>query len=215
MEDRQPISSEASLGREIFGPLGGIVELDAVASSGAQQRLQDVSVGDFVERHRSELDRILTAVRDIGDFHAETMAIVEELGWHREHEITAPSLLLWSGCIEAYSPSLDEPSAVQRMVDMGADLQLTNLMHALVGTASSRARNAEPTSELIVEVMSIAGALVGIRHERAVWDLFRMWRVAFLPHVLTPSSRSPEPTKANFRTYTQILAEILDPVEGA
>ncbi|MFK4224072.1 hypothetical protein [Streptomyces sp. NPDC019890] len=202
------LESETSLGREIFGPLGGIVELGTVAASGPKS-LPEISVGEFVTSHRDELDRILAAVRDIGGFHPETMAIVDELGWHRNHEITVPSLLLWSGCIEAFSPHLEEPAAVRRMVRMGTDLQLANLMHALVGAASSKGRAAEPNSELIIETMGSAAALLGLDHERAVRDIFRMWRVAFLPNILMPSSKSPEVTKSNFREYAHILERML------
>ncbi|MFF8845628.1 hypothetical protein ACF08N_23400 [Streptomyces sp. NPDC015127] len=201
-------SSETSLAREVFGPLGGIVELGAVAAA-RQQPLRQVSVGDFVERHRSELDQILIAVREVGDFHDETMAIVDDLGWHREHEITAPSLLLWSACIDEFSPRLDEPSAVRRMVRVGSDLQLVNLMQALVGTASHRAHNVESTSELIIKVTGLAAALVGIDGERPVFDIFRMWRVAFLPQVLIPSSKSPEEIKRKFRRYAHVLEKML------
>ncbi|MFI1397562.1 hypothetical protein [Streptomyces sp. NPDC020681] len=105
MEDRLHAVSETSLVREIFGPLGGIVELGAVSVAGPKP-LNDVSVGDFAANHRSELDHILVAIREIGDFHPSTMALVDELGWHRDHEVTAPSLLLWSGSIEPFSPHL-------------------------------------------------------------------------------------------------------------
>ena len=208
MTERRDMRSERSLGRQIFGPLGGIVVLGAVAAA-RPGPLQEISVGEYIAGHRDEMDRILAAVRDIGGFHPETMAIVDELGWHRNHEITAPSLLMWSGCIEAFSPHLEEPASVLRMVRVGADLQLANFMHALVGAASSRGRAMEPTPELIIESVGIAGALLGLDHERAVWDIFRMWRVAFLPAILMPSSKSPEATKASFREYAHILETTL------
>ncbi|MEV6393628.1 hypothetical protein AB0M39_02415 [Streptomyces sp. NPDC051907] len=182
--------------------------MGAVSAAGPEQ-LKDVSVGDFVANHRSELDRILLAIREIGDFHPTTMAIVDELGWHRDHEVTAPSLLLWSGCIETFSPNLENPAAVHRMVRMGTDLQLTNLMHALIGTASSMKRPVPDSSELIIEAVDASAALLGLHSKRATWDVFRMWRVAFLPSVLSPSSKSPDLVKAYFRECAHTLESLL------
>ncbi|MEU0371531.1 hypothetical protein ABZ070_14940 [Streptomyces sp. NPDC006283] len=208
MAGKSSVPSETSLAREIFGPLGGIVEMGAAAEAG-QRPLRDVSVGDFVDRHREVLGHILTGVREIGVFHVETMAIVDELGWHREHEIRAPSLLLWSACIEEFSPRIDEPASVQRMVRFGSDLQLVNLMQALVGTASQRAHNAEAVPDLIIRVVGLAASLVGMDPERAALDIFRMWRVTFLPQVLVPSSSSPDEIKRNFRNCAQLLESSL------
>lgn len=208
MTERWHAGRETSFGREIFGPLGGIVELGAVAAAGPTA-LAEISVEEFVASRREELDRILATVRDIGGFHPETMAIVDELAWHRHHEITAPSLLMWSGCIEAFTPHLEEPVTVRRMVRMGADLQLANLMQALVGVASSRGRKAESGTALIIESVGAAASLVGLDHEQAVRDVFRMWRVAFLPGLLMPSSQSPEGIKEQFREYAQRLESAL------
>jgi hypothetical protein len=208
MAGESSVSSETSLARAIFGPLGGIVEIGAVAEAG-RLPLRDVSVGGFVERHRGVLDQILTGVREIGDFHVETMAIVDELGWHREHEIQAPSLLLWSACIEEFSPRIDEPASVQRMVRFGSDLQLVNFMQALVGTASQRAHSMEAESDLVIRIVGLAASLVGMDRERAVLDIFRMWRVTFLPRILMPSSNSPEEVKRNFRKCAHLLESSL------
>ncbi|MEV6790602.1 hypothetical protein AB0M87_01080 [Streptomyces sp. NPDC051320] len=128
---------ESILGREIFGPLGGMVEIGAVVAQGAWT-LSDVSVGEFVARRRGELDQLLRVVRDIGDFAPATMGIVDELGYVRDHEVTAPSLLLWSGGYENVSPRLGEAVAVRRMSRTGGDLQVTNFLHALVNAAIER-----------------------------------------------------------------------------
>ncbi|MFZ3492923.1 hypothetical protein ACODT5_06750 [Streptomyces sp. 5.8] len=93
-------------------------------------------MAEFVAIRRTELDRILATVRDIGRLHPTTMDIVDQLGYLREHDIPVTSLLLRSGCIEEFSPELGGAAAVRRMARMGADLQLTHLLHALVGTAS-------------------------------------------------------------------------------
>ncbi|WP_147962395.1 hypothetical protein [Streptomyces sp. wa22] len=92
--------SETSLAREIFGPLGGIVEIGAVANSDNKLPLNRVSVGNFANRNENDLNRILHITRTVGSFHESTMTLVDELGWHTDHEVTAPSLLLWSGGIE-------------------------------------------------------------------------------------------------------------------
>ncbi|MEU9608564.1 hypothetical protein [Streptomyces sp. NPDC048057] len=201
--------SETSSARAVFGPLGGIVEIGAVVAAGATRPLAEVSVGEFVAQHRDEINSVLEAVRDIGGYHAETMAIVDELGWLREHEITAPSLLLWSAVIEAYSPEIERPEAVRRMVDMGADLQLSEFLHALVGAAVQRSGAAEQQVERIVRAVGSAGRLVGREPGVAARDTFRAWRVAHLPDVLPPSSPSPPEVKAGFRSYAHALGGLL------
>ncbi|MFF9866440.1 hypothetical protein ACF1G0_13575 [Streptomyces sp. NPDC013953] len=195
------------LGREVFGPLGGIVEIGSVVDAGGGRPLSTISVSDFTARHRDELNRILAAVRDIGGFPPETMRIVDDLGWHRDHAITAASLLLWSSGVEAYSPLLEQPESVRRMLRAGADIQLVNLMHALVGAAAQRIPHRDPEDLvlLIVAVIDIAAALVGLGHPTAVRDVFRMWRVAYLPGVLMPSSTTPAAIKQRFRTFAHIL----------
>ncbi|WP_328860942.1 hypothetical protein [Streptomyces sp. NBC_00306] len=154
MAEQWPAASEASAARTVFGPLGGIVELGAVSASESTS-LSEISVGDFVADHREELDHFLAMVRDLGDFDAETMAIVDDLGRLRPHEITAPSLLLWSGGIEPVSPDPGEPAAVRRMVNMGVDLQLADMTHGLVGVAAARGGRAavEANAVLILECL--------------------------------------------------------------
>ncbi|WP_223190793.1 hypothetical protein [Streptomyces sp. TRM68416] len=110
------------LAREIFGPLGGILEIGAVSATGTWS-VAEASVGDLVERHRADVDRLLDLIRETGRFSSESMAIGEQLGWLRDHQVTAPSLLLWSGNIQEISPrieELEEPRIVRRMCRMGA-----------------------------------------------------------------------------------------------
>ncbi|MEU0392109.1 hypothetical protein ABZ208_04865 [Streptomyces sp. NPDC006208] len=210
MRNEVPTEREVSLAREIFGPLGGIIQLGAASGTSPQKPLRHISVGQFLEPRRRELDRILAAVRDVGDFHAGAMAIHDELGYHREHEIAAPSLLLWSGCIEQFSPHLDEPLSVRRMVRAGVDIQLTQLMHALVGAASHSGIEEERGSELILEIIGLAATVAGIDRDDAARDVFRMWRVAFLYEVLLPSSRSPEAIKRDFRRLAHVIESLLE-----
>ncbi|MFE4258389.1 hypothetical protein [Streptomyces sp. NPDC056883] len=201
--DERPMASETSLAREIFGPLGGIVECGAA--------LRGETVAEFVTIRRTELDRILAAVRDIGRFHPPTMDIVDQLGYLREHDVPVTSLLLWSGCIEEFSPELGGAEAVRRMARMGTDLQLTHLLHALVGTASFRApQDVQANAATIVEVLETAASLGSPAHARTAREVFLMWRAAFLPGVLMPASTSPEAAKRYFRTYAHTLEAALD-----
>ncbi|MEU3771841.1 hypothetical protein AB0F11_01240 [Streptomyces sp. NPDC032472] len=199
-----PRAAEGSLAREVFGPLGGVVECAAA--------LAERSVGQFVGERRGELDRILAGVQGIGSFGPETMAILDQLGYLREHEVPATSLLLWSGGIEEVSPDLGGDEAVGRMARMGTDLQLVHLLQALVGTASFRAGadDTEETAARIVEVLSAAARLAAPAHERTVREVFLMWRTAFLPGVLMPSSASPEAVKRGFRPYAHLLEAALE-----
>ncbi|MFC8914210.1 hypothetical protein ACFT5C_00410 [Streptomyces sp. NPDC057116] len=182
------------------------MEIGSVVDAGGRP-LSTVSVSDFTARHRDELHRILATVQDIGGFPPDTMRIVDDLGWHRNHDITAASLLLWSGGVEAYSPHLEQPESVRRMLRAGADIQLVKLMHALVGAAAQRTPHRDPEDlvPLIVAVIDIAAALAGVGHPTAVRDVFRMWRVAYLPGVLMPPSTTPESIKECFRTSAHIL----------
>ena len=66
---------EQALAREIFGPLGGVVEIGAVAATGTWE-VARASVAGLVSRHRDEVDRLLALVREIGQFSEPSMAIL-------------------------------------------------------------------------------------------------------------------------------------------
>ncbi|MEV7559025.1 hypothetical protein [Streptomyces sp. NPDC089795] len=201
-----PVASETTLVREVFGPLGGLVECGAV--------LEAVSVGEFVARHRGELDRTLDVVRRLGAFHAESMAVMDGLGYLREHEVPPAGLLMWSGCIEEYTPDLGGPEAVRRTARMGADLQLARLLQALVGVAALRGGvDVECGAPEIAEVIGALGAWGGPGGGRSLHEVFLMWRVAFLPGLLTPSSGSPEPFRRRLREYARVLERVVAPQE--
>ncbi|MEV4997772.1 hypothetical protein [Streptomyces niveus] len=201
--------SETSLAREIFGPLGGIVEIGAVVDAGESAALAYVSVDEFAAKNHPELSHILRTVQTVGNFHSSTMTIVEELGWHADHEITAPSLLLWSGGIEEYSPDLDNPQSVQRMVNAGADLQLVHFTHAMVGAAVAAGQPVDASSELIVEAVRRAAGLVGAENAGAARVIYRMWRASLLPQVLMPASASPNSVKTGYRSFAHALESLL------
>ncbi|WP_405660457.1 hypothetical protein OG379_07075 [Streptomyces sp. NBC_01166] len=204
-----PKVSETSLARAIFGPLGGIVEIGAVADSGEYTNLNHVSIENFTTRNHENLHRILHITQMIGKFHASTMALVDELGWHANHEVTAPSLLLWSGGIEKYSPNIETPQAVHRMLSTGGDLQLVEFMHALIGAAVARSQPAESTSELIIQAVRGACTVVGISESGADRTTYRMWRVAHLPTVLMPNSGSPEAVKTGYRSFAHAIGRLV------
>lgn len=201
--------SETSLAREIFGPLGGIVEIGAVIDAGTSTPLAQVSVGEFTARNHEKLANILRTVQTIGNFHPSTMALVDELGWHADHEITAPSLLLWSGGIEEYSPDLGNPRSVRRMTSTGSDLQLVYFTHSLVGVAVTLGQPVATSSQLIVEAVRRAAKLLGADEPGAVWCAYRMWRASVLPTVLMPASGSPNSVKIGYRLFAHALEDLL------
>ncbi|MGW7405291.1 hypothetical protein ACWGI9_16400 [Streptomyces sp. NPDC054833] len=111
------------LAREVFGPLGGVVEIGAVNSTGTWD-LADVSVGGFLARKRDEMSRLMAGIRWVCRFGDAEMA--DEVGWFRDYEVSAAHLLLWSGGLTGVPEpleKLDEPTHVRRMCRTGADIQ--------------------------------------------------------------------------------------------
>ncbi|MDT0305525.1 hypothetical protein RM780_00905 [Streptomyces sp. DSM 44917] len=196
-----PSVSETSLAREIFGPLGGIVTLGAAVGETA------VSVGDFAAARRAELDRLLSLIQEAGGFGDETMALVDELGWHRDHDAT-PFLAMWSGLIEPYPFDADDPAVIRRMVTMGADLQSVALLHALVAAATTRT-DTDPArlTEEIAEALRVSCALLGEITTPAA--TFRAWRVARLAGILQSGPAVPEDARTRWRDYAHRLGALL------
>ncbi|MCX5361590.1 hypothetical protein OG864_23050 [Streptomyces sp. NBC_00124] len=190
---------------DVLGPLWAVIDLGAVAEAPEAR-----SVRDFVSAHRAELDALLEVVRELGDFSAETMKMRERPGgWGSDESrsVTAESLMVYSGCIEAYPPDTDDPLVLRRMVGMGCDLQLAMLMDGLVGAAMMRVPESETGARLVVSVVRKAAAMLGAAPERAARDTFRVWRVAFLPGVLRPDSPTTEAARERLRTYAHALEE--------
>ncbi|MGA5808430.1 hypothetical protein ACPC27_08555 [Streptomyces cellulosae] len=69
---------EQTLAREIFGPLGGVMEIGAAAATGSWD-VSQASVADLVSRREGEVERFLRLVRVIGQFSEPSMAILDEL----------------------------------------------------------------------------------------------------------------------------------------
>ncbi|MFB7332536.1 hypothetical protein ACFC00_12890 [Streptomyces adustus] len=206
-----------SYARTVFAALGGVVEIGAVNHTGTWD-LADVSVGDFLAPRGDEVARIMTAVRTIGRFAAPVMAVADELGYLREHPVTAEFLLLWSAGI-AWVPEpsedlacLKDPRAVRRMCRMGADLQLTRLLDASVTAGIAAGVAAEEGGGLAVGIVRDACDLVDDAGRSTPEGVFRMWRVANLPDILRPDAGAPEYGKAGYRAYDAELERLLAPV---
>jgi len=200
------------LARAIFGPLGGIVEIGAVAATGTWS-VADASVGDLVRTRQDEVGQLMAAIRGIGGFSEPAMSIADELGYLREHEVTAPSLLLWSGCIEEIPPrfeELEQPSSVRRMCRMGADLQLSEFLQALVTAAVSGGTDAQHGADRVAEALALAVTLTGEAGRGGTTATFRTWRVTRLPGILRPDSDAPEQGRRGFRAYAHALEGLLD-----
>ncbi|GGW92044.1 hypothetical protein [Streptomyces lomondensis] len=205
---------ESVLAREVFGPLGGVVEVGAVSATGTWS-LGTASVGELVIRRRDEIGRVLELIRGIGGFSDSTMAIADELGYLRDHEVTAPALLLWSGAIEGIPSRLEDlerPDAVRRMCHMAADLQLTYLLQALVTSAIAAEGDVPDVrrkAAMVAEALGIACEIADGTGRSAPPLVFRAWRVAHLPGILRPDAGTPEHGKAGFRAYDQALEALM------
>ncbi|MGI5427987.1 hypothetical protein [Streptomyces sp. CA-179760] len=95
--DRPVITSAQAerMARAIFAALGGIVEIGAVRATGTWA-LADTSVGEFLAPRQDDMRCLMEGVRAIGCFSDDIMIIADELGYFRDHDVSAASLLLWS-----------------------------------------------------------------------------------------------------------------------
>lgn len=144
------------------------------------------------------------------------MGIFDGLGYLREHPVSAPPMLMWSSMYEEMSPRLEEPDAVRRTSRMGADLQLTRFLQALVNAAIARGPEVARGAPLIAEALRIAVGLVGGAMDedhgsaRGARTVLRMWRVAFLADLLLPNSPARPDARVLFREYGHALDALLD-----
>ncbi|MFD8227867.1 hypothetical protein ACFV16_27330 [Streptomyces massasporeus] len=140
------------------------------------------------------------------------MAVADELGYLRDHEVPAASLPLWPEGIAGLPDlveRLEEPELVRGMCRIGADPQLTRLLQALVTAAVAAGTEAGEGAAGIAEILRVACDLVepgcsGL----APADVQRMWRVAQLPGILHPASGAPEWGKAGCRAYDAELERL-------
>ncbi|MFI5688544.1 hypothetical protein [Streptomyces sp. NPDC051636] len=174
--------------------------------------LGDVSMDGFLADRRDDIERLLAGVRSVCRFGDETMAIVDELGRFREHTVDAAFLLLWSGGVTGVPQPLErleEPSFVRRMCRTAADLQLVNLLQALVTAAVAAGTEPDRGAPEVARVLRIASDLADPAGKSAPALVFRMWRVAHLPGILRPGSGTPQQGKTGFRAYARALEELL------
>jgi hypothetical protein len=202
----------APLARAVFAALGGVVEIGAVRAAGTWV-LADVSVRDFLAPRQGDLRCLMEGVRAGGGFSDEVMAIADELGYFADHDVPAASLLLWSEGIAGVPDPverLEEPELVRRMCRIGADLQLTRLLQALVTAALAAGTEPGEGAAAVAEVLRVACGLVEPgRAGVTPADVHRMWRVAHLPVILRPTSDAPEWGKAGYRAYDAELERLL------
>ncbi|MGW3934226.1 hypothetical protein [Streptomyces phaeochromogenes] len=202
---------EESLARSVFASLGGVVEIGAVNFTGTW-RLADVSVDGFLAGRRKELGRLMDGIQEVCRFGAPGMAIADELGYLREHEVTPEFLLLWSAGLTGVPEPLEElaePRVVRRMCRMGADLQLTQFLQALITAAICAEVEERAGAAHIAGILGIASELVDSSGRNSPETAFRMWRVAQLPDLLRPDSPAPQWGRAAFRAYDLELEKVL------
>ncbi|MFI6371738.1 hypothetical protein [Streptomyces sp. NPDC050546] len=141
------------------------------------------------------------------------MAIADELGYFADHEVRAASLLLRSeGIAGVPEPRerLEEPELVRRMCRIGADLQLTRLLQALVTACLAAGTERGEGAAGSAEILRIACGLAEPgRAAITPADIHRMWRVAHLPGILRPASDAPEWGKAGYRAYDAELERLV------
>ncbi|WP_327430991.1 hypothetical protein [Streptomyces sp. NBC_01236] len=141
----------------------------------------------------------LLRINDPADWDAAykrdaAMAIVDELGRFRDHEVSAVFLLLWSGGLEVVPrdlAELEEPLRVRRKCRMAADLQLTHFLQALITAAIAAETEAGRGPEGVAEVLRSATDLTATdladeSGRSASAEVFRVGRVAHLPGILRP-----------------------------
>ncbi|MGW6541516.1 hypothetical protein ACWGBH_01470 [Streptomyces massasporeus] len=227
-----PVRAEP-MAREVFAALGGVVEIGAVRATGTWL-LPDVSVGAFLEPRQDDLRRLLEGVRVVGRFSGEVMAIADELGYFADHDVPAASLLLWSEGIAGLPDPvqrLEEPELVRRMCRIGADLQLTRLLQALVTAALAAGAEPREGAAGIAMILRVACGLADAGRAGNTYadpgcariasaepghtgitpaDVHRMWRVAHLPAILHPASDAPDWGKAGYRAYDAAFERLLE-----
>lgn len=196
------------LARSVIAPLGGLLEIGAVTATGTWD-LAGASLGAFLAEREGELTRVLAGVRGLCAFGPVFTTVADELGFFSDHEITAPSLLLWSGGVEGVRPGLEHPTAVRRTCRTGADLQLTELLHALVTAALVAGTGAVSGARELAGVLSLATGLADGTGHCTPATAFRAWRLRHLVPVLRPDSGAPESGKEGFRAYERAMDAVI------
>lgn len=95
------------------------------------------------------------------------------------------------------------------MSRMGADLQLTRFLQALVNAAIARGADATEGAPLVSEALRIAVRIAGGAPEPGAGTVFAMWRVAFLADILRPNSPARPDARDTYRHYAHVLEDAL------
>ncbi|KOV93413.1 hypothetical protein ADK65_32205 [Streptomyces sp. NRRL B-1140] len=105
---------------------------------------------------------------------------------------------------------LEEPELMRRMCRIGADLQLTRLLQALVAAALIAGTEAGEGAAGIAEILRAACGLAEPgRAGITPAGVHRMWRVVHLAGIQRPASDAPEWGKAGYRAYHAELERLL------
>lgn len=202
MTEGMPPVSETAVAVEIFRPLWALVTVGAVASAHAAGRAE-FTLADYIESQRGDLNRLLDIVRAIGGLSPDAMHIFEaQGGWSDGHvsvfgDVDA-ELLMYAGFIEEFPPDLDDPIVLRRMLSAATDLQLAILMDSLVDAAVAATEPAAAAS-WIIDAVGIATRLAYANPAPSPLEVFRLWRVAFVPDALRPDSVTPKPVQVRMR----------------
>lgn len=210
MTGERSAAAEESLARGVFGPLGGVVALAALAGRLPSQGTGDASVSAFAADRREPLDRLIGLIQQIGGFRPETMAIIDQLGWHDDHP-AAGLLPMWSEGAVSTPPRLDDPAEVRRGIETGSDLQLAYLLQSLVSVSVDRAADPRRSAEPVTEAIGLAATLLGLHPLEAARDTFRLWRVLCLRPILHPGGGATEDERDVWRSHADALDDLTRP----
>ncbi|WP_147989510.1 hypothetical protein [Streptomyces sp. t39] len=197
--------SRELVAREIFGPLGGVLEISAVRYSGYLVPVEARSFQSFVAGIEDELAAILDQIENLSKISRSEASIFESLGYGAPHEISLAALVMWSCGVAGFSSN-----DVERMVVAGSDIQLSRLTQALIFSAPSEgvAANSEVIRRILLGCLRILG-------RSTTGDLslaLRIWSVSILPAYLSPAAGASADSREKVRAYARcLMAEGFNP----
>ncbi|MGW3404263.1 hypothetical protein [Streptomyces zhihengii] len=192
--------SRELVAREIFGPLGGVLEIAAVRRSGCLVPVDAHSFQSFAVGIEDELAAILDQIESLSRISRCEASVFERLGYGAPHEISLAALVMWS-CGVAGMSSDD----VERMVVAGSDIQLSRLVQALIFSAPSDEVSAN--SEMIRRILLGCLRILGRSTEGGLSLVLRIWSASTLPAYLSPTSGASAASKEKVRAYARSLTE--------
>lgn len=193
------------IAREIFGPLGGVLEIAAVRRSGFLVPVDVHSFQSFATEVEDELAAILDQVEGLSGISRCEASLFERLGYGAPHEISLAALVMWS-CGVAGMSSDD----VERMVVAGSDIQLSRLVQALIFSAPND--EVPANSEIIRRILLGCLRILGRSTEHDLSLVLRIWSASTLPAYLSPTSGASAASKEKVRVYARrLMAEGVGP----